>query len=96
MLLSALISSQGHGGPSKADPRPAVQELKSARHRGQIWVGAVSKNRYGIIFLAASSIVNHYACRSETGPGSVAFEFSLVIALDMTVSNVIPYTLFMF
>lgn len=50
MLLSALISSQGHGGPSKADPRPAVQELKSARHGGQIWVGVVSKNRYRISF----------------------------------------------
>lgn len=32
MLLSALISSQGHRGPSKADPRPAVQELASTRH----------------------------------------------------------------
>lgn len=31
MLLSALISSQGHSGPSKADPRPAVQELTSVR-----------------------------------------------------------------
>lgn len=49
----------------------------------------------GSVFLAASSIVKLYACGSGTGPGSVAFDFSLVIALDLTGSNVIPYTLFM-
>lgn len=50
MLLSALISSQGHGGPSKADPRPAVQELRSARHGGRIWVEVPSKSGYRISF----------------------------------------------